>query len=268
MFTRRASLWMLVVIVIVGMISGMAQAQDNELSPEATVEALYTQYLGYFNQDVDEPTFPDEGWYRNYDLLTADFVAAVDAFDAPYDPFLCAQNIPTAFAVDEAVIADDGAEASVVVRTNFANYHAFEVALVQQDGAWLVNDVLCDTVERDPVGLVKNFYLVYLSYNDWDGEGEPPNFVVDGTYRVIDFLTNEYVAEIDAMVLDPNNPLPADPLICAQDVPERIDVVDADIDKDQAVVEVETSFANHRFAVELVLVDEEWRISGVTCHID
>lgn len=266
MFTKRASLWMLVVIVIVGTISGVAQAQDEETSPEAAVEALYGEYLGYFYQSETEPTFPVEGWYRENELLTADFIAEIDAFEDRYDPFLCAQNTPTAFLVEDAELGEDAAAASVVVRTNFANFHAFEVELVQDGDAWLIDGVNCMSVEQDPAGVVKQFYLIFLSYMAWDGEDERPNFFVDQAYNGTPLLSDDFVAELDA--LRESRTINYDPIICAQDVPESIDVVEVEEKDGAAVVTVESSFEGHSFAVELEQDDEAWVITGITCTLD
>lgn len=268
---RRATLMIALLLAVLAGTLPQASAQTEADAPKAVVEALYTQYLAAFADVNGEPGFPEQGWYRDSALLTEDFIAAIDAFMADdsmethYDPFLCAQNIPTAFSVDEPVIAEDGLTASAVVRTDFMGYHAFEVQLALQDESWLINAVNCGTVERDPAGVVKNFYLIYLAYTAPDSQGDRRNFMVDRVYRYTDLLSDAFVAALDDM-LESDGHLAADPLICAQDVPETITVVDTAIEDATARVEVETSFAGHGFTVALEQIEDVWFISGIACQ--
>lgn len=265
MFSRNTQLALIAGLMVLALIANAAAfaQEDQEGTPEAVVDAFYSDYLSYFHASETEPTFPPEGWYRDNALLTADFIAALDGFADRYDPLLCAQNIPTAFLVEDAELSEDENAASVVVRTDFANYHAFEVALVQEDDAWLIDGVNCQTVEQDPAGVVRQFYLIYLSYNAWDREGDRPNFVVDEAYIGIPMLSEEFVAELNA--LKEEGDLHADPIICAQDVPERIDIVEVTSEDGAAVVTLESSFVGHTFAVELEQVEDAWLITGILC---
>lgn len=267
MFPKFRAIALIAVVMVLALAANaIAFAQDaEENAPEAVVEAFYSEYLSYFYASETEPTFPPEGWYRESDLLTADFVAALDAFEDRYDPLLCAQNTPTDFLVEEAELSAEEDAASVVVRTNFANFHAFEVELVQQEDTWLINNVNCQSVEQDPAGVVKQFYLIFLSYMEWDGEGERPNFVVDETYKVIPLISDEFAAELDTMR---EEGLHYDPLICAQDVPESIEVVEVESADGAAMVMLESSFEGHSFAVELEQVEDAWLITGVTCEAE
>ncbi len=268
MFPRFKSITLIAVVMVLALAANaIAFAQDaEERAPEAVVEAFYSEYLSYFYASETEPTFPPEGWYHESGLLTADFVAALDAFEDRYDPLLCAQNIPTAFLVEDAELSAEEDAARVVVRTDFANFHAFEIELVQDEDAWLIDGVTCQEVEQDPAGVVKQFYLIFLSYNAWDGEGERANFFVDGTYSVIPLVSEAFAAELDE--LKQSGELGYDPLICAQDVPESVEVVEVEIEEGAAVVTVESSFEGHGFAVELEQVEDVWIITGITCGVE
>lgn len=264
------ALWIAVLAATLAGVAPQAAAQTDVETPQAVVTALYDEYLAYFAAVQGEPGFPPAGWYRDSALLSDAFVAALDNFLATwsmeknYDPFLCAQDVPTAFSVDAPVLEQDGQSASAIVRTNFAGYHAFEVRLILEAGAWLIDEVVCGSVARDPAGVVKTFYLDYLAYNAGNGEGRRPNFVGDGMYRHTGLLSDSFSAALDA--LEESDARIADPLICAQDVPETIAVLETTIDGETAQVAVETSFAGHGFSVALEQIEGVWFISGITCR--
>jgi hypothetical protein len=65
-----------------------------------------------------------------------------------YDPFLCAQDIPESFTVDEGVIS--GKEANLVVHTTFEG-HVFTIDLQQVDEQWKIADISCSVSEPLPV---------------------------------------------------------------------------------------------------------------------
>ena len=270
MFTKVFHMgWIASLLVIALAVNSAAVFAQNaeSVSPETVVETFYTEYLGFFHASETEPTFPIEGWYRDSTLLTGDMIADLDSFDEPFDPLLCAQNVPTAVLVDDAELNDAEDAAQVVVRTDFANYHAFTVNLVLQDDLWLIDNVDCSPVAQTPEGVVSQFYLIYLSHNAWDGEGERPNFLVDGAYQGVLLLSDDYIAEIAAL-LDDANGLSHDPLICAQDVPQSVEVVERVVLDWVAEVTVSTSFANHTFTVALEQSDENWLITGIMCGRD
>jgi hypothetical protein len=109
-----------VVSVIVGLCvvpGGCGAAPAPEASaavegPEAVVTNFYRWYTGY-------PGNPMVGRaYRSNEYLTGELIEKVDgiidSFDrGGYDPFLCAQDVPGEFAVEDAAVS--GEEASVVV---------------------------------------------------------------------------------------------------------------------------------------------------------
>jgi hypothetical protein len=116
-------------------------------TPETVVKSFYNWYAGYpGNQLVD-------GAYRPSEYLTTEFIRKVDeiiaSFDkGGYDPFLCAQDIPESFTVDEGVIS--GKEANVVVHTSFEG-HIFTIDLQQVDEQWKIADISCSVSEPLPV---------------------------------------------------------------------------------------------------------------------
>lgn len=116
------------------------------------------------------------------------------------------------------------------------------------------------TEQVTPDEVVTGFYEWYLGYI---GEGErTQNPLADRAYRSSEFLSDGFVAEVDAL-LDSFEGGGYDPFLQAQDVPTSIEVGGAIVSGATAAVPVETSFEGHRLLVTLELVDGEWKIDGV-----
>jgi hypothetical protein len=123
------------------------------MTPEEVVESFYDWYLGYIGDpasgEVRNPMA--DGAYRSSEYLTGEFVQKVDGIIASfdkggYDPFLCAQDIPESFTVDEALVSGD--KASLVVHTSFEG-HTFVVEAEQVSGRWAISDVICAASEDE-----------------------------------------------------------------------------------------------------------------------
>lgn len=123
--------------------SGEEEPAPEKVLAEAAAEAFYEWYADYpGNPLVDRA-------YQTSDLLTEGLVEKVDQILASfekggYDPFLCAQDVPSSFIVGEATV--DGDRASLVVHTSFEG-HAFTVELQKLEGRWLLSDVICGVGE-------------------------------------------------------------------------------------------------------------------------
>jgi hypothetical protein len=105
-----------------------------------------------------------------------------------------------------------------------------------------------------PDQTVRDFYDWYLSY-----EGNP---LAEKAYRVNAMLSEDFIRQLDEQT---TGELIADPLLCAQDVPESVTVSSAEISGPSARVEVQTS-AGNRFGVGLVLDENIWKIVEVSCR--
>ena len=145
---NRGKLALSVLGIIVGLaalLSGCGPAPEPvnaspaDATPEEVVESFYTWYVDYPGNPMVE------GAYRSSEYLDEAFVQKVDGIIASfdrggYDPFLCAQDIPASFTVEDAVVSGD--EARVVVRTSFEG-HSFTVVLRPVNEQWEISDVLC-----------------------------------------------------------------------------------------------------------------------------
>lgn len=108
--------------------------------------------------------------------------------------------------------------------------------------------------------VVTGFYDWYLGYI---GEGEMrKNPLADRAYRESELLSEAFVAEVDAL-LDSFERGGYDPFLLAQDVPTSLEVGDATVLGETALVPAETSFEGHGLSITLKLVDGKWKIDGV-----
>ena len=110
--------------------------------------------------------------------------------------------------------------------------------------------------EKTPVPdqTVRDFYDWYLSY--------PGNPLTEKAYRSNVALSDDFIHQLDEQTA---GELIADPLLCAQDVPESVTISRAEISDQSAEVEVDTSLGN-RFTVRLAMEKNVWKIVEVICQ--
>jgi hypothetical protein len=115
------------------------------------------------------------------------------------------------------------------------------------------------TDDVGPEEVVAGFYDEYLGAIDLKAGRNP---LVDRSYRSSDFLSEDFVAEVDEL-LDAFERGGYDPFLLAQDVPESVEVGEAVVSGETAQVLVETSFEGHAFLVTLKCIDGVWKIVEV-----
>jgi hypothetical protein len=116
-----------------------------------------------------------------------------------------------------------------------------------------------------PEKVVHEFYGWYLENLGYDPEtDEFRNPLQDGSYEEQGALSQEYIKRIEEMKAEG---LAADPLLCAQDVPQSFSIQAVDLSPmgEEARVTVGTSFEGHEFQVYLQKLSGEWKIAGVIC---
>ena len=115
-----------------------------------------------------------------------------------------------------------------------------------------------------PEQVVEQYYDWYLDYIGDPGTEAFRNPLVDRAYQHSPLLLGSYIGHIDEL-LDGSEFIPADPFLCAQDIPVTITTQNAFSDEDQAKVIVRTSFQNHVSTVDLLKKWGQWKISNITC---
>lgn len=111
--------------------------------------------------------------------------------------------------------------------------------------------------EMSPQEVVTKFYRWYIGY--------PGNPLVDREYRESPYLAESYIEKIDEAL---EGGFMADPILLAQDIPERFTVDETEAVGDEATVIVSLYWGGNptpsRRSVALRLIDREWKITDVS----
>jgi hypothetical protein len=111
--------------------------------------------------------------------------------------------------------------------------------------------------EMSPQEVVTKFYRWYIGY--------PGNPLVDREYRESAYLAEVFIQEVDDAL---DGQIMADPILLAQDIPERFSVDEAGISGDRASVIISLYWVGNptptKRKVDLRLIDREWRITDVS----
>jgi hypothetical protein len=105
--------------------------------------------------------------------------------------------------------------------------------------------------------LVKEFYQMWIDYANQTG-----NPLVDELYKTGDYLTENGIARLEANKTADG--WMADPVMCAQDVPQSVEVEASSVDGERANVRMLTAWGT-RLGIDLVQVKGIWKIEAITC---
>ena len=231
-------------------------------SPEMVVHTFYTWYLDYIG-DRAAGTFKnpieDQAYHEN-EHLALSFIDHIDEVVeemegySGYDPFLCAQDIPTEMNSIGTFL--HGGQASVVVQSSFSN-HYVTVDLQKSGDQWQISNITCS---NNPAGTTKAFYTWYLAYIGDRSAGEMRNPLVDKVYQEVGFLSERLIQEFDELTADG---IAADPILLAQDIPQDFSV-DLSTEDTNAIVHLQFgSQIVHHLKVSLVQELGAWKIDSI-----
>lgn len=200
--------------------------QDAFYTPRGVTEAFYTWYLGQL---------PDgEGLQASYPHLTDDLNAQLDQNrqqgPGGGDPVLCAQDFPISIAVNAVMIGEN--DATMLVREYFTGNpqpHSLTVSLVH-DEQWMIDDIVCEVAPETVADLLYNEFITFMRYDLEHGIDRTP--IADwSTYPWAQYMGEDVLNGLLAQYRS-GEALPADPFLCAQDVPAWVDAerVEAGID--------------------------------------
>lgn len=137
------------------------------------------------------------------------------------DPVLCAQDIPISVAVDEVIVVQD--EATMLVRELFAGNpqpKTLTVSLVH-DAQWIIDDIVCEVTPETVAELLYNEFITFMRYDMERGIDRTP--IADWSpYPWPQYMGEDVLNDVLAQYRS-GEALPADPFLCAQDVPARVD---------------------------------------------
>jgi hypothetical protein len=114
--------------------------------------------------------------------------------------------------------------------------------------------------------VVEAFYRQYIDF-----ALERDNPLVGGAYQMMPYLSDEVIAQIDTMIAE--GQLAADPILCAQDVPDSFGLRDAEVIGSRAEVTFislwpagpDETVEAPGVQVNLNKVDGNWQISEFVC---
>lgn len=122
-----------------------------------------------------------------------------------------------------------------------------------------------ETIEITPDAVVKEFYAGYLEMvSDPTGE-DFQNPLVNREYANYDALSPAFIVQVDELLASFEFG-GYDPFLCAQNIPEAIQVDKVQTTKDTAEVTVSSSFGNHQFTVLMELREGNWVINDIQCQ--
>jgi hypothetical protein len=189
--------------------------KDGSKTPEETVEAFYAWYLAYINGGPERRNPLSDQAYRAAPYLMTQWIRSVDKLGEgengfQYDPFLCAQNILPQI---KAVSSYYNHGRPTVLMSAGPN-HYLSVDLIRTDfNLWAINKITCGF---EPEGVAKGFFTWALGYMDQpDGFHNP---WVEGAYKDSQFLDQTLIEQLTEKLAS-QEPLPADPVLFAQDLP-------------------------------------------------
>ncbi len=266
-----AALAVIALLAVAGVTVVERRVQGQSAGPEAVAEAFYNEWIGAL-QARDAGFDPLS--YRDSAYLSERLVQAVDEQRAGFqqggfDPLLCAQDAPAAWAVKDTTVNGDYAEARVEMLWT-GNPMAYQVPVVlrEADGIWSLDEVRCEQATHEALTAeqtVAQFYAIYL---DVTGRENP---LATRAYRDLPFLSGDLVAQVDALLdgfrSDVHGAGGYDPFLCAQDIPGAVTAGEAVVDGAVARVPVSTSFDGHGFTAVLEQEDGAWVITDIQCQL-
>jgi hypothetical protein len=150
---RRTSIpWLVVAMVLVASCTG-APATSGSAADRAAITGVVDRFFAFYNDCMTNPPSQAAGQVSSYcqdnsDLTTPTFAAnlvAGGAANAGADPVTCSQQPPESFVVDPNVQVDGDTATAQVVESFGAMQVTVQVELELDEGAWLVDNIVCPT---------------------------------------------------------------------------------------------------------------------------
>jgi len=120
------------------------------------------------------------------------------------------------------------------------------------------------SAQNTPQQSVASYYAWYLDSIRDPRDEKMGNPLIDRAYRNSNLLSPSFIGHIDEMLASSDG-IPADPFLCAQDIPQEINIQGVFKKGRQAQVVVRTDFSGHVFTADVQEKKGWWRISNVTC---
>ena len=121
-----------------------------------------------------------------------------------------------------------------------------------------------ETTGITPDAVVKEFYDSYLEMVSDPTSENFQNPLVNRGYTDFEALSPKFIVQVDELLASFEFG-GYDPFLCAQNIPEAIQVDKVQTTKDTAEIKVSSSFENHQFTVLMKLVEGTWLINDIKC---
>lgn len=247
------------------------------LTPRGVAQDFYTWYMNQAQQLMQsgEGNILTIGAYREYPYLSEALQASIDTSVASMgpgsgDPFLCAQDIPQGVWISDV----DGRESSatVLVEAHFQGNpkaHHLVVQLEKPDQQWLLTTITCGLEPEILAQLLYKEYAEQIRYN-------MDNNIEMDILRNPVYHWNRYVSVdlLDRLVAASEADLMADPVLCAQDIPERFAAEVLDANDSAATVQMSGlypsgpgSYSTYPLTnIRLDRIDGQWQLTDIACN--
>jgi len=125
--------------------------------------------------------------------------------------------------------------------------------------AVIIFGVILYNQRNTPQKVVNDFYKKWISY-----EGSPVN---DKLYKNTSFVTDNFIVKIDSFIGSFNHG-GYDPILCAQDVPQRFKIENVLVYNNEADLTVIENFDQSIKNVNVLLkkIGNEWKIDQINCE--
>ncbi|MFQ3567269.1 MAG: hypothetical protein SNJ59_09730 [Aggregatilineales bacterium] len=240
MFSRRFVLAAAFPMIAAFAFAQAAAAQPASPSPSAVVASFFEAYLERVENIGSEGNPLANRAYADFDELSPAFIDDIDTFIgeqgfARFDPFLLAQDVPARIEIGAEVIAGDSASVALIQYwpsgsdEETARLLTVELVRANGNGRWLIESIN----EGDEALAARTVEAFYLEYADFAlNIGNP---LVRGAHRTMGMLSDRFIAALDGLV---EQPLLADPVLCAQDIPLSYAISVVEVNTERAFVEL------------------------------
>jgi hypothetical protein len=233
-------------------------------SPSGRVHAFYTWYQGCLEES---PTCrPPDQDYTTSGFVTDAFIERVESLRAGYraadvsgyNPITMSQTDIPAYSLD---VLSETEEMAEIVLTNLAwPEHTLLIELVYEDSSWKI-DTIGFFVPNTPAAVTKFFVNAYAIVRSYPQDPGTRYSLYPEKH-----LTLELQHAIETY-LETGMPEGKDPIFLSDNIPQRIEVEDAILNDNRAVVVITCYWADEAepttLSADLQLVDGVWRIAAV-----
>jgi hypothetical protein len=112
-----------------------------------------------------------------------------------------------------------------------------------------------------PEQVFRGFYNDYLDYAT---QGDLETYFQQEIYRQSNYLDKDFVRTLESSTFSAN-PREFDPVLCSNEVPSSLKIINAETEEDRIILEVETNLKNHTFFVVLTPIGQAYFLHEIRC---